>query len=85
MVMEKCRKGCTCDYIEILEVSVDKSFGKKVCSLKDFKSLKRVQNQTFESSGNSLLIHFHTDAVNMKKGFQINYSMTRACYTNKHG
>ena len=85
MVMEKCGKECTCDYIEILEASNDKLFGKKLCSLEEFSSLKRVQNQTFESSVNSLLIHFHTDPREMKKGFQINYNMTNACYTNKHG
>ena len=85
MVMEKCGKDCTCDYIEILEESNDKINGKKVCSLKDFNSLNRVQNQTFESSVNSLLIHFHTDPREMRKGFQINYNMTRACHTNKHG
>ena len=85
MVMERCGEDCTCDYIEILEESNDKSFGKKICSLKDFESLNRVQNQTFESSVNSLLIHFHTDPREMRKGFQINYNMTRACYTNKHG
>ena len=85
MVMEICGKDCTCDYIEILEESNDNTNGKKVCSLKEFNLLKRVQNQTFESSVNSLLIHFHTDPREMRKGFQINYNMTRACCTNKHG
>ena len=85
MVMEKCGKDCTCDYIEILEESNDKINKKKVCSLRDFNSLNRVQNQTFESSVNSLLIHFHTDPREIRKGFQINYNMARACHTNKHG
>lgn len=85
MVMETCTGKCTCDYIEILEVSKDQIFGNKVCSLKEFNSLQRVQNQTFESSVNSLLIHFHTDDLKMSKGFKINYNMTRACYTNKQG